>query len=106
MTTFKVILAFHIGCGAVALALGLVAMWATKQRGLHTLVGNAYHWVYVCLAVSACVLAIIEWHRIWWLAPIAIGSYALRLWATWPLKCAGPAGCNTTFPANSVPISL
>ncbi len=76
MTTFKVILAFHIGCGAVALALGLVAMWATKQRGLHTLVGNAYHWVYVCLAVSACVLAIIEWHRIWWLAPIAIGSYA------------------------------
>jgi uncharacterized membrane protein YeaQ/YmgE (transglycosylase-associated protein family) len=79
MTAHLLILSFHISCGVVALGLGLVAMWATKQRGLHTIVGNIYHWVFLCLAVSACGLAALDWSRLWWYVPIAVGSYALAL---------------------------
>jgi len=79
MTAHALILAFHITCGVVALALGLIAMCARKQRGLHTIVGNIYHWVFLCLAVSACGLAAFDWPRLWWYMPIAVGSYGLAL---------------------------
>lgn len=79
MTTHQIVLTFHIGCGVVALLLGLIAMLATKQRGLHTIVGNVYHWAYVGLAVSACVIAALDWARLWWFVPIAVGSYGLAL---------------------------
>lgn len=79
MTAHALILAFHITCGIVAFVLGLIAMCATKQRGLHTIVGNIYHWVFLCLAVSACGLAAFDWPRLWWYMPIAVGSYALAL---------------------------
>lgn len=79
MSTHALVLTFHITCGVVAIALGLVAMASEKSRGLHTLVGNAYHWVYVALAASACGLAAFDWQRLWWYVPIALGSYAFAL---------------------------
>jgi hypothetical protein len=79
MPASQIILVFHIACGVVAMLLGIVAMSARKKRGLHTIVGNAYHWVYVCLAVSACVLAALKWETRWWFVPIAVGSYGLAL---------------------------
>ncbi len=79
MVVHTLILTFHIACGVLGLVLGLIAMCATKRRGLHTIVGNIYHWVYVCLALSACTLAVLDWPRLWWFVPIAVGSYALAL---------------------------
>ncbi len=79
MSLHTLVLTFHITCGVIALTLGLVAMCRRKLRGLHTLVGNIYHWVYVALAASACCLATFNWAHLWFYVPIAIGSYLLAL---------------------------
>ncbi len=79
MPLHTLVLTFHITCGVIALTLGLIAMAAEKSRGLHTFVGNAYHWVYVALATSACGVASFDWPRLWWYVPIALGSYSLAL---------------------------
>jgi hypothetical protein len=76
MTPHSILLAFHITCGVIALAIGVVAMVTEKSRGLHTLLGNIYHWVYVALAVSAFALSASDWQRLWWLTPIGVFSYA------------------------------
>ena len=70
------VLALHIAGGVVGLILGPVAMHATKRRGPHTRLGEAYHWVMLTITLSAAVLAVLEWHRIWWFLPIAVFSYA------------------------------
>lgn len=79
MTTHGLILTFHITCGVVAMILGLIAMRARKSRGLHTVVGRIYLSLFTALAVSACVLTIFDWPRLWWFVPIAVSSYALAL---------------------------
>ncbi|MGH8539368.1 MAG: DUF2306 domain-containing protein [Stenotrophobium sp.] len=79
MTLHAPVLAFHIACGVSALILGLVAMRASKRRGLHTNAGEIYHWLMASVFVSACVLAILAWQRLWWFLPIAAGSYAFAL---------------------------
>jgi hypothetical protein len=92
MTAIKTILIVHIALGTAGLILGPVAMTARKLPGLHTKAGEAYHWVMLGVCVSAGTLAILDWHRIWWFLPIAIGSYAFaflgyvsakRRWTGW-----------------------
>ena len=73
------ILAIHIAGGSAGLVLGPVAMRAAKRRGLHTRAGLAYHWVVLTVCVSAAALAALDWARIWWFLPIALGSYAFAL---------------------------
>ena len=79
MTIHGLFLALHIACGVGALILGLIAMRTRKSAGLHTNVGEMYHWLFVGLFVSACVLAFLDWARLWWFVPIAAGSYAFAL---------------------------
>jgi hypothetical protein len=79
MTATDTILRAHIALGTAGLILGPVAMTARKLLGLHTQAGEAYHWVMLSVYVSAGTLAILDWHRIWWFLPIAIGSYAFAL---------------------------
>lgn len=79
MTAWNVTLATHIAAGATGLLLGPIAMRATKRRGRHTRLGETYHWVMLAVCVSATVLAILDWHRIWWFLPIAAFSYANAL---------------------------
>jgi hypothetical protein len=74
-----VILFIHIAAGAVGLVLGPVAMGARKAPGLHTRVGEAYHWVVAVVCASAAGLAALEWERLWWFLLIAAGSYAFAL---------------------------
>ena len=92
MTAIETILIVHIALGTAGLILGPVAMTARKLPGLHTKAGEAYHWVMLGVCVSAGTLAILDWHRIWWFLPIAIGSYAFaflgyvsakRRWTGW-----------------------
>jgi len=77
MTLTNSVLLVHIGLGSAGLILGPVAMTARKLRGLHTRVGEVYHWVMLGMCLSASTLAILDWDRLWWFLPIAAGSYAL-----------------------------
>jgi hypothetical protein len=79
MTLFNLILAVHILFGFGALLAGVLAMAVRKSRGLHTRLGEAYHWLYVGIALTACALAALQWERLWWFVPIAVGSYAFAL---------------------------
>ena len=70
------LLALHIAAGATGLLLGPLAMRATKRRGPHTRLGEAYHWIMLATCASATALAVLAWPRIWWFLPIALFSYA------------------------------
>lgn len=52
MTATDTILAEHIALGTVGLILGPVAMTARTLPGLHTMAGEAYHWVMLGVGVS------------------------------------------------------
>jgi len=79
MTVTDTVLLVHIALGTAGLILGPVAMTARKLPGLHTKAGEAYHWVMVGVCVSAGMLAILDWPRLWWFLPIAVGSYGFAL---------------------------
>ncbi len=79
MTLIRLVLAVHIAAGAVGLLLGPVAMTARKSAGLHTRAGEIYHWVMLVVCVSASAMALLDWRRLWWFLPIALGSYAFAL---------------------------
>ena len=79
MTLAGTVLLVHIALGTAGLVLGPVAMVARKLPGLHTQAGEAYHWVMLGVCVSASTLAVLDWGRIWWFLPIAVGSYAFAL---------------------------
>jgi uncharacterized membrane protein len=76
MTLRDPFLAIHIAAGTTGLVLGPLTMRATKRRGPHTRLGETYHWVMLCVCVSAAGLALIDWARLWWFLPIAVFSYA------------------------------
>jgi uncharacterized membrane protein len=79
MTLHEPVLALHIAAGSVGLVLGPLAMLATKRRGPHTRLGEAYHWTMLAVCVSAAALAALDWGRLWWFLPIAAFSYANAL---------------------------
>jgi len=92
MTATNTILVVHIALGTAGLILGPVAMTARKVPGLHTKAGEAYQWVMLGVCLSAATLAVLDWRRIWWFLPIAVGSYAFaclgyvaakRRWQGW-----------------------
>jgi hypothetical protein len=79
MSSFDTVLLVHVALGTSGLVLGPEAMAARKLPGLHTRVGEAYHWMMLGVCVSAAMLAILDWRRIWWFLLVAIGSYAFAL---------------------------
>jgi hypothetical protein len=76
---WQVALLAPIALGTAGLILGPVAMLARKVPGLHTKAGEAYHWVMLGVCGSAGALAVLDWGRIWWFLPVAVGSYAFAL---------------------------
>jgi uncharacterized membrane protein YeaQ/YmgE (transglycosylase-associated protein family) len=72
----EALLATHVAAGVAGLILGPVTMRATKRRGPHTRLGDAYHWVMLTATATAAVLAVLAWQRLWWFLPIAVFSYA------------------------------
>jgi hypothetical protein len=95
VSAYTAALSIHVACGSTGLVLGPVAMFARKRRGLHTRAGEAYHWVYVGLFVSAVALAILDWERVWWLAFVGAGSYTLALRAYLAAKRRRPGWLKT-----------
>ena len=90
MTLAKAILTLHIALGATGLILGTIALWARKRHGQHTTVGEAYHWIMLSVCVTAAVIAILDWQRLWWFVLIATGSYAFALLGYVAAKRRGP----------------
>lgn len=96
------VLIIHIAAGTAGLVLGPVAMTARKRRGRHTQVGGLYHWVMLAVCLTAAVMALSEWSRLWWFLPIAVFSYANALvgylavrirWRGWlPFHIGGMCG--------------
>jgi hypothetical protein len=78
MSGHAVVLGIHIAAGSVGLVLGPVLMFVPKRPGVHTRLGEVYHWVFVVLFVSAVVLAILN-PRVWWLALVGAFSYGFAL---------------------------
>lgn len=72
-------LALHILMGILGLLLGVGAMYAKKQKGAHAKLGAIYHWCFVGITITASVLAILDWERLWWFLPIGIFSYLFAL---------------------------
>jgi hypothetical protein len=79
MDPHAIALATHVACGSTGLVLGPVAMLSAKRKGRHTLAGEAYHWVFLVLFLSAVALAVLNWDQVWWLAPVGAFSYAFAL---------------------------
>lgn len=72
-------LALHITAGVLALTLGPLALLAARRRGPVNAVATAYHWAVLAVCVSAAALVAAAPGRLWWLLPVAAGSYALAL---------------------------
>ena len=79
MSPHTVALTIHVACGSTGLVLGPVAMVSGKRRGTHTRFGEAYHWVFLVLFLSAVALAVLNWDQVWWLAFVGAFSYAFAL---------------------------
>lgn len=79
MTLSGAILVLHIAAGTAGLILGPIAMRARKRPGLHTRAGEAYHWVVLTVCLTAGLMAVLDWKRLWWFLPIAAGSYVFAL---------------------------
>lgn len=79
MSAHTVALTLHAACGSVGLVLGPVAMLSGKRRGAHTRSGEAYHWVFLVLFLSAVALAVLNWDEVWWLAFVGAFSYGFAL---------------------------
>jgi uncharacterized membrane protein YeaQ/YmgE (transglycosylase-associated protein family) len=73
------ILILHVFCGAAGLVIGLGAFASKKRKGMHTFLGNIYHWLFLTLSLSAITLSLLNWERLWWFLPIAFFSYAFSL---------------------------
>lgn len=87
MTTFGFILIMHIVLGGAAMIVGPISMFTRKRRGAHTSSGEIYHWLVLGTCLGAAALALLDWSRIWWFLPIAIGSYAFAFVGYLAAKC-------------------
>jgi len=75
-----VILVLHVASGAVALALGpLALLQATRRRHGVARLGAVYHWTVLIVCATATVVSALAFARLWWLVPIAVLSYGLAL---------------------------
>ncbi|MDQ6595022.1 DUF2306 domain-containing protein [Bacillus salipaludis] len=77
---FSVFLVTHIVTGAVCLVSGLLAMFARKRKGRHTMSGEVYHGAYVLVFVTALVMSVLHWQESQYLFYIALFSYGLALY--------------------------
>tara|TARA_B100000683_G_C12446866_1_gene538484 strand:- start:939 stop:1394 length:456 start_codon:yes stop_codon:yes gene_type:complete len=73
---FDIFLKIHIAAGVIGLSLGPISMFAPKRKGLHTRIGNIYHWLMFTVCISAVPLSILKWEKNWYLLLIAIFSYS------------------------------
>ena len=73
---FRTILIAHIAMGFVGLVVGPILIFSRKTAGLHTRLGEFYHWVMLGICASAAALALLDWEHLWPFLWIGLGSYA------------------------------
>jgi hypothetical protein len=84
-------LVLHIVCGAAAMALGGLALWATARRHPSAdALAVAYLWAVLATCATATVLALLDWSRLWWIIPLAVVSSLLALAGYAALRRGGP----------------
>jgi hypothetical protein len=84
-------LALHIVCGAAALTLGAVALLASARRhATREPLLIAYLWSVFATCVTATVLALLDWSRLWWIVPLALVSSILALAGYMAVRRGGP----------------
>ena len=75
-----VFLTLHIISGAAALALGPLAFLAASRRhSSREQALIAYLWAVFATCLTAVVVCLLDWSRLWWLIPVAVLSYLLAL---------------------------
>jgi hypothetical protein len=74
----QVFLGLHVASGVVALALGPAALLAARRHRFGA-TKDAYYWAVLAVCVTATVVSVLAWRRLWWLVPIAALSYGLVL---------------------------
>lgn len=73
--TGVIALGVHVAAGTAALAVGPIAIRTAASSGPHR-AGDVYHCLVAVVCLSAVALAVIDWSRLWFFVPIAVGSYA------------------------------
>jgi hypothetical protein len=76
MNLESLLLPLHIVFGSLGILLGPIIMLSKKQRGIHTRLGEIYHWNMLAICLTAIVLAILEWDRLGWFFYVALFSYS------------------------------
>ena len=76
---FNIILLIHIIAGSMCLLLGLLAGFARKLKGLHTIAGEFYHGFYVVVFLTSVTMAILHWKDSSYLLYIGLFSYSLAI---------------------------
>jgi hypothetical protein len=79
MSLHDLLLAVHIAVGAVALALGAVVIWSSRERPLLDRRDAAYHWIVLAVSLTAIGLVALDWPDLWWIAILAALAYGLAL---------------------------
>ncbi|MFF2889348.1 DUF2306 domain-containing protein [Paenibacillus sp. NPDC057967] len=79
-TLYTVFLVIHIVAGTVCLLAGGIAIGVRKRRGVHTLVGEAYHAFYFVVFITSVAMAIMKWSTLQYLFYIALFSYGQALY--------------------------
>jgi hypothetical protein len=84
-------LALHIVGGAAALALGAGALLASARRHpTREPLLIAYLWAVFATCLTATVLALLDWSRLWWIVPLALVSIILALAGYVAVRRGGP----------------
>jgi hypothetical protein len=85
------ILALHIVSGATALALGAVALLASARRyATREPLLIAYLWAVFATCLTATVLALLDWSRLWWIVLLALLSSILVVAGYVAVRRGGP----------------
>src|SRR5215212_4020911 len=79
MSLHDLLLAVHIAVGAVALALGAVVIWSSRERPLLDRRDAAYHWIVLAVSLTAIGLVALDWPDLWWIAILAALASGLAL---------------------------
>jgi hypothetical protein len=73
-------LALHILSGTAALVLGPLAFFAAaRRRSSRERLLTAYVWAVFATCLTAAIVCLLDWSRLWWLIPVAVLSYLLAL---------------------------
>ena len=74
-----VVLTVHVAFGVVGVVLGPLVVWRAYRHQAAGLAA-AFHGSVIGVCVTAIGLAAWDLSALWWLVPIALGTYAFVLW--------------------------